>query len=286
MEFLCNIWKVEHGSSAFIQTPNCKRVLMDAGRSDSFSPSEHLFYNWGVTDINKLVVSHPHRDHLQDLPTLTSLINVRSRVCNPHTPESLVYPSGKNNLSEPLSSWFEMSNSYTKTVSDDESLTNSAFFGGVQFNTFYAKENQLSDTAKKNMNNYSLLVTVYYRGLLIVFPGDLEPDGWDAVLDNTNLCNHLYGSYKILIAPHHGRSSGIRRNGQIYSRFLDMLQPSLTIISDKWGSETTEPEAYKPYCCGISVECEGQTETKYVLTTKTNDCVTIKIENDTLVVKV
>lgn len=128
LEFLCNIWKVEHGSSAFIQTPNYKRVLMDAGRSDSFSPSEHLFHNWNITEINKLVVSHPHRDHIQDLPTLMGLINVKSRVWNPHTPERLIYPSGKNNLSEPLSSWLGMSNNYTGTVSDDEALTNSVFF--------------------------------------------------------------------------------------------------------------------------------------------------------------
>lgn len=156
----------------------------------------------------------------------------------------------------------------------------------MQFNTFYAKESQLPTASRENINNYSLLTTISYRGLLIIFPGDLEPDGWDAVLDNTNLSAHLYGTYKILIASHHGRSSGIRRNGQIYSRFLDILQPNLTIISDKWGSETTDPGAYRPYCCGMPVECEGLAETRQILTTKTNDCVTIKIENDSLIVKV
>ena len=286
LDFLCNIWKVEHGSCAYVQTKNNKRVLMDAGRSDSFSPSEHISANWDIKKIDKLIVSHPHRDHIQDLPTLLDLIDVRSRVWNNHTPERLVYPSGKRNLAEPLSSWQKMSDTFTETISDDEAITNSAFFEGVQFNIFGAKESQLPSAAKENINNYSLLTTISYRGLVIVFPGDLEPDGWDAILDNTNLSSHLTGDHKILIAPHHGRSSGIKRNNQVYSRFLDIFKPNLTVISDKWGSETTDPEAYRPYCSGMNVECEGELQNKKILTTKTNDCVTIKIDGNSLIVKV
>lgn len=287
MNFLCNIWKVEHGSAAYIQTPNNRKLLLDAGTSDDFSPSEHLYYNWGIATIDKLVVSHPHNDHIQNLPTLRNLMTINSRVWNPNTPERLIYPSGKSSLKEPMISWLEMSDSYTGTVSSDEQISNSSFFGGVQFNTFYAHESYLSGKAKDNINNYSLVLTVNYRGLLIVFPGDLEPEGWDAVLDKTTLENHLDAPYKVLIAPHHGRRSGIRwADGSLYSRFIDLLRPNLTIISDKWGNETTDPEAYRPYCSGINVECSGTVEEKKVLTTKTNDCISIQIEGNRLRIKI
>lgn len=287
LEFLCNIWKVEHGSAAYIQTPNGRKLLLDVGKSDDFSPANHLYYNWDVSHIDKLVISHPHDDHIEDLPTLRNLMTIDSRVWNPATPERLIYPSGKINLREPMKSWLSMSESYTGTVSSDEHITSPTFFGGVQFNTFYTSEPYLPERARNNINNYSLVLTVNYRGLLIVFPGDLEPDGWEAVLDNTTLENHLSADYKILIAPHHGRRSGIRwPDGSLYTRFIDKLRPNLTIISDKRGNETTDPEAYRPYCSGCDVTCSGQSENRKIITTKTNECVSIQIDGNSLVIKI
>lgn len=201
LEFLCNIWKVEHGSSAFIQTPNNKKILMDAGRSDSFSPAEYLHSKWGLTEVDALVISHPHKDHIQDLPIMRSLITIKSRCWNPMTPERLIYPSGKQDLREPMLSWLDMSNKYTTSVPEDERITNPNFVGNVHINNFSVSEDNLIDSAKNNINNYSLLTTICYRGLLIIFPGDLEPYGWNALLNNSNLQNHLNADYKILIAP-------------------------------------------------------------------------------------
>lgn len=91
---------------------------------------------------------------------------------------------------------------------------------------------------------------------------------------------------KYLLPPHHGRKSGIRwSNGSLYSDFISLLRPNLTIISDVWGNETTDPEAYRPFCTGLNVEYDGNIENKKVLTTKTNDCVKIAIENNNLIIK-
>lgn len=286
LEFICNIWKVEHGSSALIKTPNEKIILMDAGCSEKFSPSSYLYHKWGINYIDALVISHPHKDHIQDLPIMRSLITIKSRYWNSLTPERLIYPSGKENLREPLASWFDMSNTYTGSVPYNESITNANFTGGVEINTFRVSEEYLNGSAKDNINNYSLLTTIFYKGLLIIFPGDLEPSGWDAILNHTPLLSYLNADYKILIASHHGRKSGIRNHdGTIYSRFLSNLNPNLVIISDVWGNETTDPEAYRPFCSGINVESFGNIENKKILTTKINDCVSIQIENNVLSVK-
>jgi len=285
--FFCYIWKVDLGSAAFVVTPNDKLVLFDAGRNDSFSPAKFIYDNSNVKTCDALILSHPHDDHLKDLENIMTLLKPISRYKNPNTPERLIYPKGKKNLTEPMNSWLDIENRFTFPVPSDNNLTDPNNFGGVQFNLFYANEKQLIPTAKENLNNYSVVTTVKYRGLLLVFPGDLEPDGWDAVLDNTNLSTHLDGNIKILIAPHHGRRSGIRKaDGSVYDRFLKRMQPNLVIISDVWGNESTDPEAYRAYASGLHVESNGVTEQKSVLTTKTNNCVSIQGIGYDLYVKV
>ncbi|GFK95413.1 hypothetical protein NNJEOMEG_03276 [Fundidesulfovibrio magnetotacticus] len=285
IEFLCNIWKVEHGSAAFVKTPNNKHVIFDAGRSDDFSPAEYL-HKKGVGEIDVLFVSHPHNDHVEDLPNVMSLLKPLVRMKNSDCPDDLVYPGGKGNLKEPMKSWLKMEQTYTQPVTEKEKNWRiKESFGGVEFNAHCVAGDKLSKAAKNNLNNYSVVVTVQYRGILIVFPGDLEPDGWDAVLAHTDLSKHLEGNIKILIAPHHGRRSGIRRGEHIYDRFLKLMKPDLVIISDVWGNESTDPEAYRGYCAGLDVECGTTVEEKKVLTTKTNNCVSIQVENDNWKVK-
>lgn len=286
-EFICNVWKVEHGSAAFTKTPNSKYVVFDAGRSDDFSPAEYLNTQWGVDEIEKLVISHPHDDHIRDLPNVYSLLDPSSRVRNPDTPERLIYPSGKSNLKEPMKTWLEMSNNFTGSVDKEKRFDNAEHFGGVQFNTYYAKENQIAVSARDNINNYSLLTTIRYRGLLIIFPGDLEPEGWEAVLNNTTLSSNLDGKFKMFVASHHGRRSGIRwSDGSLYRRILDLVEPNLVIISDKRGNESTDSEAYRPFCSGFGVYKDGVTEDKKILNTKTNNCVSIQIIENKLYVVV
>ena len=234
------------------------------------------------------MVSHPHQDHIAELPKVLDLFNVKRRYSNPATPDRLVYSSGKKDLKEPHKTWAHINETWTGKVSPENSFTNHDSYGGVQFNTYYCKEAHLEGSAAENLNNYSILTTVEYSGLKIVFPGDLEPDGWDAVMDNNaNLENDLaQGSYRILVAPHHGRKSGVRRGEKVYTRFLEAMMPDLVIISDKYGNDSTDPEAYRGWAGGMNVLMGDKWEKKEVLTTKTNDCVSIQIEGKTLTVKV
>jgi len=56
----------------------------------------------------------------------------------------------------------------------------------------------------------------------------------------------------------------------------------LIIISDVWGNESTDPEAYRPFCSGFAVYDNGVTEEKKILNTKTNNCVSIQNIEDKL----
>lgn len=49
-----------------------------------------------------------------------------------------------------------------------------------------------------------------------------------------------------------------------------------------WGNESTDPEAYRPFCSGFAVYDNGVTEEKKILNTKTNNCVSIQNIEDKL----
>lgn len=233
-----------------------------------------------------MIISHPHKDHIQDLPNLLESITIKTRCWNHTTPERLIYPSDTTSLREPLLSWYNMSRTFIHKVPYELSILNKNFVGGVDINTFFISEEYLNGSAKENINNYSLLTTINYKDLLLIFPGDLEPAGWEAVIDYTQFTNYLTGTYKILIAPHHGRKSGIRlSDNSIYTRFMEILKPNLTIISDKRGNETTDPDTYRRYSSGIYVICGNEEEYKQVLTTKTSECVTIAFDEDKILIK-
>lgn len=75
------IWDVDHGSAAYIKTPNGKHIAIDLGVGDmssgkEFSPLRHLKDNYAVTKLDKLVITHPHRDHLDDIGNV-SLVSPR-----------------------------------------------------------------------------------------------------------------------------------------------------------------------------------------------------------------
>lgn len=290
-EFACVIWKVEHGSAAFVRTPNDKTVMLDAGSSENFSPASYLAtkYSFNAKDrrLDKIIISHADRDHITDLPLVTKLLNPRILQRNKGIPSDILYPDGTTDLQEPLLTYKRMDENYNTEIAESDKELPVENWGGVLIKGFCCSPSQLSDCPQGRVeNNASLLSYVWYNDFEVVFPGDLEPLGWGALVNNTNIKDYVgKAKLRILVASHHGRKSGIRysENGQekVYDNFLNLMKPHLVIISDKWGNETTDPEAYKPYCLGYSVyfKNEGKTEDTKVLTTKINLAVAVIVTN-------
>lgn len=278
-DFQCVIWKVEHGSAAFIRTPNNRTIMLDAGMSDDFSPANHLKSNWGLNNSDKrldeIIISHPDRDHIQDLPYIYFLLYPKILSRNKSIPESIVYPNGALNLIDPLKTYNEMNKEYIYELSPEDKNLPISNWGDVLVETFHCKPEHIPSCPEDRIkNNLSLLTYVRYKDIEIVFPGDLEPLGWDSLLDYTKIQDYVgKAKIRVLVASHHGRKSGIRySDGSVYTRFFNRMRPHIVIISDKWGNETTDPEAYRPHCLGYHVYFRGKNEVKSteILTTKTN----------------
>lgn len=66
-------WDVQHGSAAYICTPNAQRIVVDLGTgkvgdgNPDFSPLLHLRDSWDITQLDGVVITHPHRDHIGDI---------------------------------------------------------------------------------------------------------------------------------------------------------------------------------------------------------------------------
>lgn len=62
-------WDVQHGS---IRTPNGLNIVQDLGigsysSDEKFSPLLHLKSKYKVEGLDEVIISHPHKDHIQDI---------------------------------------------------------------------------------------------------------------------------------------------------------------------------------------------------------------------------
>lgn len=289
-DFKCIIWKVEHGSAAFLITPNHRTIMFDAGSSEDFSPAVHLSEKYNLNNqgnrLDRLILSHPDRDHISDLPNTNRLLNPKRFTRNHNIPERVIYPSGKSNLQDPLKTYNEMTKIYVHPINNYNKATPITNWGDVFVKTFCCNENQVSDCPDSHLkNNMSIVSYIRYKDTEIVIPGDLEPYGWWALLENTEISKYIGNAKaRILVASHHGRESGLCYYDDadkrcIYSDFLDIMKPHLVIMSDKRGNETTVPELYKPHASGFPVHSKSDhnIKKKQVLTTKTNNYVLINV---------
>ena len=64
------VWNVQHGSAAYIQTPNSKHIAIDLGASEAstggFSPLACL-QRQGINKLDHVTITHPHMDHFDDI---------------------------------------------------------------------------------------------------------------------------------------------------------------------------------------------------------------------------
>lgn len=87
-------YDVEHGSCCHIITPNNTHILVDVGSKTNSSIVKHInkkyFSGYGGR-IDELIITHPHEDHIYDLPNLYNIL--QPRVINRPTGAFDVVPS-------------------------------------------------------------------------------------------------------------------------------------------------------------------------------------------------
>jgi len=267
-------WDVQHGNASYIKTPNGKHIVCDLGtgsygsKSKEFSPLLHLKNKWGVKQIYYVIISHPHKDHIDDIMNFDKL-SPRVLKRPKHLPKEEIMKNVRAEDKPLFEKYFEINERYSSPVSSQTNPRLPANNGGVKIETFTPKSCSTS-----NINNHSIVTVLSYAESKVILTGDNEPPSWKELLEKTSFVNAIKDA-DILLAPHHGRDSGFYK--EIFAHF----SPYLTIISDGRWCDTSATDRYDSVTKGWKVHYRsGGEEKRLCLTTRNDGYVVVKLGYD------
>jgi beta-lactamase superfamily II metal-dependent hydrolase len=261
-------WDVQHGSAAYMATPAGQHIAIDLGTGSlgsgsEFSPLLHLKNNWGVNQLDAVIITHAHRDHLDDVHNFDSL---KPRVLHrpKHLSEEDIRKGNQSTDKDIIDKYLEIDNRYSASVEESNNPLLAINNGGVEFRFFTTKS-----CATSNLNNHCLVSVISYEGNKIIFPGDIEPPAWNELLEKDVFIKAIANT-DILVAPHHGRESAYS------SELFKYINPYLTIISDG-KSETSAVNLYSQKTRGwTAYKRSGGSEERKCITTRSDGVITLE----------
>ncbi len=200
---------VGQGDAILVEFPNKTTMLIDAGpKSPEFDAGEKIVVPFlkrsGIRRIDRLVVSHPHSDHIGGMPFLLSAIDVGALVESDTSTTSRLHGLVRTRAS-PRVGW-QCAQSGMELSSDPA------------VRVYCLSPTSPSD---RNLNNRSIVLKIVYGQTSAILSGDAEKEAEE----------HIYESYRefldsdILKAGHHGSATSSS------SPFLDGITPNFAIIS-------------------------------------------------------
>ena len=108
----CSLYSGSTGNSLYVETPNTK-ILIDAGESAKKIVSALSNIEVDITEINAILVTHEHSDHIKGLGTLSKKYNIPVIVTE-HSSNYYQYFKGINKEFGD----YVINNSYYSTVSN------------------------------------------------------------------------------------------------------------------------------------------------------------------------
>jgi competence protein ComEC len=293
------VWDVEHGSAAYVDAGN-KDVVIDCGKTtgdNEFSPLRWINDSrFGVNNIDYLVISHPHHDHIEDLDVMKELELAPSILQRPKSAAELVKEGLEDarenddeayvvdaeyylNRLDEYDGDVELPPSDPTWALDEQELGQARADGGVPskgvtFHNYGTSDNTLGSTRFRKLNNLSRTTVVNSYGFQFVTMGDLMSQGIDKIKDNPSAWSAIKNS-EVLVAPHHGRDSSYDEE------LVEHINPDLVVFSDEGDPKNPATEEYRSHASGVPVTHEdtGSTETRYVVTTRKDGRIRIQASN-------
>lgn len=211
---------IGQGDSELIELPTGERILIDSG--DRGAPTVDLLRKYGVKQLDLIIATHPHSDHMGEMRDVMRAFRVQE-----------FWDSG---LNHPTKAYGDMLQEIKdrgikfSTPRRGDLLK----FGDVSIEVLNPS-NELPDS---NPNNASLVIRLTYRAKRFLFTGDAEtsgalskPSAWRQMLETEP--DKLRAD--LLKAAHHGSSDGTTRE------VLDAVRPSIVTISCAAGNDYHHP---------------------------------------------
>ena len=263
-----NMWNVDHGSAAYVSTPNDKRFIFDLGTLGGFSILESL-QKAGISYVDRVTITHPHMDHIDDILNLDGL--AFPTLCTPrHLTKGDIKggnPKLNGEAETKVEKYLQIRNQYVHPVDPGSDAALPQNNGGVQVQIFCPNQSSTS-----NLNNHSIVTVLEYEGLKILIPGDNEAPSWEELLSHSGFREAISG-VDVLVAAHHGRESGFHRP------LFGYFKPYVTLISDGRVVGTSVTSKYDDVTIGWPVQQrgDGTRHQRKCLTTRNDGVIIVKV---------
>ena len=207
---------VGQADSEFIELPDGRTLLIDAGNSENGGAVVRFIKAAGYDTIDFLVATHPHADHIGGMAEVINDLNIRS----------IYMPKVTDN---------------TKTFTD---LLKTIRAKGLQVSTAKAGVILIDDSGLKvsmlspvssdydELNNYSAVMRIVYRQTSFIFMGDAQ-----ALSENALVKSGVDLRADVLKVGHHGSDTSTGK------AFLQAVSPKIAVISVGAGNDYGHPAA-------------------------------------------
>lgn len=273
-QMILRIWDVQHGACAMLTHESDNGVqgwlaMIDSGDNGltSWKPSIYIRNHLQRSVLDYLFITNADMDHMSDLDNLWSEgITVstfyRNRSVSPVALRIIKEAGGE--LTDDIERYLTLHTDYVHPVSTPFNQ----HMGGTTASTFWNPYPRFYDT-----NNLSLVVFFKFGSFKILFPGDLEEDGWLALLDQQAFREELTNT-TVLIASHHGRTNGYCQ------RIFDYFTPQVVVVSDKSIIQSTQRPQYQYAASDPCVLLSNTNRRRRCLTTRKDGSILFKVRDD------
>lgn len=291
------IWflDVGHGDSAYIELPNGARMMIDCG-GDKNWPSKLLKYykitkqnpvpipnEIGKYGLDKLIISHPHGDHISDITSIHDEIGFCWLIGGYRDfidKISLDKIDFRKRGQEAGKKFIEVVKNYTAKYEESKDRVAAAKPTClVKSRRFISYEDEM------DLNELSWLVSFEIGGQKVLFTGDMTATGVNKIL-KSNLANEFKDFVKntsVLKIPHHGRVNGCSQ--EMFDAFEK--KPLVCIASDQVLNEKNEGTSNIPWYADRTSDkkllIDEEMKNRLVLTTRKDKDIYLEIEEDGII---
>lgn len=185
-EVKIEVLDIGQGDASLIYTKD-EVIMIDTGDVDERDRLEKLLKERNISTIDKLIITHPHADHIGGAYVVFKNVNVKEVYDNGDTTTSKTYQTYLKNIKQKNIAYHQLKAGDTVDFGD-----------GVSFKVFSPTEKMIKND--DDLNNNSIVGQLRYKDFTMLFTGDSERDAEQNMVKSYG--NELQSD--VLKSPHHG----------------------------------------------------------------------------------